>query len=171
MQRAPCYCKRRRRRRRLAAARRPDGCRVDERGIPGKAALTQGANPGSIFGNTVDRCFRLTADTARGGRRGWARATLKAACDGTDVAACEAECSRFYMVVNVGARICSATTDGKNCNNPKADNTRSRRSPTTRSTTAACRRRRRRPHPRRPPLHAPMHYIKTEIGSAGPSPP
>ena len=152
----------------------PDGCpEWDERGIPGKAALTQGANPGSIFGNTVDRCFRLTAD-AHSSRWSTAqlgvRATLKAACDGTDVAACEAECSRFYMVVNVGARICSATTDGKNCNNPKADNTTVSSfadntvnycSPPAAPPPTA-------PSPTAPPPHAPMHYIKTEIGSAGP---
>ena len=101
----------------------PENCaKRDAAGMPAKLTLDSiKADPSS---NDINSCLHLTKDTHE---QYWdpaqlhLRDVLKEACfDGANVEDCDRACSKFYLDFTQRSRICTATSNGQNCQSPKA---------------------------------------------------
>ena len=102
----------------------PENCaKRDAAGMPAKLTLDSiKADPSS---NDINSCLHLTKDTHA---QYWdpaqlhLRDVLKAACfNGANVEDCDRACSKFYLDFTQRSRICTATSNGQNCQSPKAN--------------------------------------------------
>ena len=98
----------------------PTGCPAyDEAGIPAKRDVRDFNKDGV---NQIDRCARLNRNDATDAAAinetmQPLRDALFAACDGTDVATCTAECSKYYHAPGNFYGICVSDAGGTQCGN------------------------------------------------------